>query len=1028
MSGSSLTLHLAAAIRLTTGGRRIVSLLGLSCFLPVLLFGQARGQMYSPQKVLGRYQQFVWLEQHGLPQNTVQAITRTHDGYLWLGTLAGVVRFDGAHFTVFDNGNTPEIKASYITALLEDHQGNLWICADGGGLVRFRDGRFRLYTTQNGLPNDTTKALLEDRNGSLWVGTLGGMARFKDGHFTVYTTRDGLPNDSITALADDGAGGLWIGTQGGIARFRDGQFTTYTTREGLLHNNVKALLMDRAGNLWVGVETGLCQFRDGRFSVHGAHDGLANLQVFDIFQDRENNLWVGTIGGGVFRLAAQSPGGSFARYTTKDGLPGDRAAAIYQDPESDLWIGTDGGLCQLRDGRFQVYGKPEGLAQDFAHGIYEDRAGNLWIGTVNGLSRFKDGKFSNYGVQDGVPAKTIHSIREDQAGNLWLAAYGGGVLRFQNGHFATWTTKEGLASNLVRTVLPDRAGNLWIGAYGGGLNLWRDGRFTLYTTGDGLASNYVRTLFEDRAGNLWVGTEDGGVSRFKDGRFITWTSKDGLAKNFVVSFYEDRRGNLWIGTVDGGISRFKDGKFATITAKDGLYDNVAFQILSDTDDDSGNLWMSCNRGIYRVSLQELNDFADGRIRSVTSFGYGVTDGMLNRECNSGSPAGVRARDGMLWFPSTRGAVVIDPKKLNKQPSLLAIEKVTLDRRVLPLGQTVLVNPGQENLEIQYTGLSWVRPQQIRFRYKLVGLDQDWVEAGTRRTAYFPHLPPGTYTFTVIADNGDGVWNNEGRSLRIVVLPPFYRAWWFLSLVGLGVVGAALLSYQYRVRQLQRAQLAQENFARQLIASQENERKRIASELHDSLGQSLVIIRNWALLGVAQLDNQAPAREELDEITTTASRAINEVREIAYNLGPYHLDRLGLAGTIQDMINRIAQVSKIRFTTELEPLDGALSRETEMNLYRIAQETINNLIKHAEATEAEVTFKREAGKVKLTVRDNGKGFDLAQSVPDADGAGKGGFGLRGIAERVRLLRGVWEIHSAPGQGTKIEVIIGEEEKR
>jgi signal transduction histidine kinase len=417
----------------------------------------------------------------------------------------------------------------------------------------------------------------------------------------------------------------------------------------------------------------------------------------------------------------------------------------------------------------------------------------------------------------------------------------------------------------------------------------------------------------------------------------------------------------------------------------------------------------------------LNDFADGHIKSVTSFVYGIHDGMLSRECNSASPAGFRTRDGILWFPSTKGLVKIDPRRLNREPPRVTIERVSLNHATLPLDQVVEIRPGQENLEIAYTGLSWSRPQQIRFKYQLAGLDHEWVEAEARRTAYYPHLPSGEYTFKVIADNGEGVWNLEGASLRVRVLPPFYRTWWFTALAGLMVLGLGLMIYQVRVRQLTRAKAAQEVFARQLINSQEQERKRIAAELHDSLGQSLVIIRNWALLGASQLESQAPAREELDEIDATASRAINEVREIAYNLGPYHLDRLGLAGIIQDMINRVAQASGIRFTVDFDAVDGALSRETEMHLFRIAQETVNNMVKHAEASEAAVTLKHEAGKVRLTVSDNGKGFDPHHGPA----VGKGGFGLTGMAERVRLLKGMLEIHSAPGQGTKVEITIGDE---
>ncbi|HMV48437.1 MAG TPA: two-component regulator propeller domain-containing protein [Blastocatellia bacterium] len=987
--------------------RLIITLLLLSCRLVIAV----QGQTFSPQKALGQYQQFVWLEQHGLPQNTVQAVTRTRDGYLWLGTLAGVARFDGVHFTVFDNGNTAEIKGSYITALLEDHAGRLWIGTEGGGLNLYRNGRFSLYGLQQGLPDDHVRALLEDREGNLWIATNGGLVRFNNERFTVITARDGLPSDHVGALALDRVGALWVGTSEGLAHFKDGRFTKVDVHGALPSDNVRSLYWDRADNLWIGTDEGLSRFKDGRFTVEGVKDGLTRHQVLTIYQDRDDNIWVGTIGGGLFRFKD----GRVARYTTKDGAPGDRVVAVYQDPEGDLWVGTDGGLIQFHRGPFRAYTPQDGLAQDFTSAVYEDSAGALWIAAVGALSRFKDGVFTVYTPRDGLPTQNIRSICEDRAGNLWLGSYGGGIARFKDGRFTAWTTKDGLANDLVYGVLTDRAGDVWAATFGGGVSLFRNGRFTNYTARDGLGSNDVKTLFEDRAGNLWFGTQSGGISQFKDGRFTTWTTKDGLASDYVLSFFEDHAGGLWISTQDGGLSRFKNGKFAVITAKDGLYDNLAFRMLLDTEDDSGNLWMSCNKGIYRVSLKELNDFADGRIKSVTSFAYGVGDGMLSRECNGACPAGWRTHDGRLWFPTTRGVVTIDPQQRSLQPPTVVIEQVMLDHTTRGFDHPLRINPGEGNLEIQYAALSWNRPQQIRFKYQLAGLDTEWTEAGTRRTAYFPHLPSGTYTFKVIADNGEGVWSAEGRELRIVVLPPFYRTWWFLALAVTGATGLAAFAYQYRLRQLRRVQAAQQVFAQQLIASQEAERKRIASELHDSLGQHLLIIKNRVALSLRLVTEPSPIKEQLDEINESATQAISEARTIAHNLRPINVERLGLTAVLEDMIEKVAAASGVQISADIEALDGLFTPEAEISLFRIVQESVNNIVKHAQATKAYVEIWREDGHLRATVRDNGCGFDLTASK-------SGGLGLTGIVERVRTLGGTHTINSAPGEGTTLNIRI------
>jgi signal transduction histidine kinase/ligand-binding sensor domain-containing protein len=721
---------------------------------------------------------------------------------------------------------------------------------------------------------------------------------------------------------------------------------------------------------------------------------------------------VGTWGGGLFRLKD----GRFTPYTARHGLAGDRVRTIYQDPEGDLWVGTEGaGLIQLRDGRFGTYTTQDGLPNNQATTVYEDAGGSIWVGTAEGLSQFRNGAFTVYTTKDGLPSNFITSICEDRQGSLWFST-NGGISRFKDGRFTTWTHKEGLSNDRIFAVLADRAGNLWIGTYGGGLNRFRDGHFSVYTTRDGLANNDVLSLFEDRLGSIWIGTLWGGLSRFKDGRFTTWTTKDGLASNHVLSFYEDRAGNLWIGTHGGGLNRFKDGKFATIKTKDGLYDNLAFRIM---EDDGGDLWMSGNKGIYRASLKELNDFAEGRITLVNSFSYDESDGMLSRECNGGQPAGCKMRDGRLWFPTVNGVVVVDPRRHNLKPPLVAIEQVILDRETLPAGVAVRIRPGEDDLEVQYTGLSWNRPGQVKFKFQMVGLDRDWVSAGTRRTAYYSHLAPGRYTFRVIADNGDGVWDMGGASLPLVVLPPFYRTWWFIMLALSGVAAALSLIWRLRVAQLERAHTAQQAFARQLIASQESERKRIATELHDSLGQRLVVIKNLALMFLHAPGDNGQTRARIEEISTEASQAIGEVKEISYNLRPYQLDRIGLTKAVEALAKTASAASEVAFSVELDDIDDIFPQESQINFYRIVQESVNNIVKHSQAKQASVRVRRNGERLLLAIRDDGKGFTpgVTHSEPR-----QGGFGLIGISERAQLLGGKTVIQSAPGQGTAISIEI------
>ncbi len=429
--------------------------------------------------------------------------------------------------------------------------------------------------------------------------------------------------------------------------------------------------------------------------------------------------------------------------------------------------------------------------------------------------------------------------------------------------------------------------------------------------------------------------------------------------------------------------------------------------------------MSSNRGIYRVARQQLNDFADGKIQSVTSVAYGVKDGMADAECNGGrSPAGFKSRkDGTLWFPTQKGVVVINPRLLpvDASPPSVVVENCLLNGKETACGD-IRIPPENESFEIRYTGLGFNKPEQIKFKYKLEGLNENWVEAGTLRRAYFTHLPPGEYSFKVAAANVDGVWSEAVGNLKITVTPPFYQTLWFGAFCVLLVGGILFSGYRQRIQNLERKRAAQEEFSRKLLESQERERQRIAAELHDGLGQDLLIIKNWAMLG---LRNGTDSSRQLGEISETASAAINEVREIAYNLRPFHLDELGLTKALESMLDRISKASTVDFSWNIDSIDGFFPREAEINFYRIVQECVNNIVKHSEATRAEIRIERDAGVLRLSIADNGRGFDTASMAEIR--ANRSGFGLAGINERARILGGKLSVSSGAGEGTTIKLI-------
>lgn len=772
----------------------------------------------DPAKAITQYLHDVWQTRDGLPQNTITAIAQTPDGYLWLGTREGLIRFDGVRFTVFDSTTTPEITQDQVLSLLADRKGRLWIGTWGGGLIRLEGGRFTRFTSEDGLPGDLISALFEDREGRLWVGTDGaGLARAESGtssnpemgkpqRFVSEPSRGALGN-SIRAITGDERG-LWVATDAGLALLdANHTLTSFGTEQGLSRTSVRALLRDRDGNLWVGTDSGLNRYRDGKFAVLTRADGLTHNVIVSLVEDADGAIWIGTDGGGLNRWLK----GTLTSFTSQQGLSNDSILAMFEDREGSLWIGTNlGGLNRLKNGRVTPFSKREGLSHDYIRAVYEDRDGTLWIGTEGGgLNRLRDGHVTAFTTKDGLSNDVVFAIIEDRDGSLWIGT-DHGLTRYRNGRFEVFHADDGLSNDSVLALHQDRAGTLWIGTYAGGLNRFKDGRFTAYTTRQGLPHDTVNVILEDRAGGLWIGTRGGGLSRFADGQFTTFTTRDGLADNLVFALHEDQEGSLWIGTYGGGLSRLKNGRFTVVTERHGLFDNVVHRILEDA---RGDIWMSSNRGIFRVEKRALDQVADGTQPSLAHVAYGVLDGMRNPECNGGSSAGAITRAGMVWFPTIEGLAAIDPERVrlpvNRLVPPVVIEDVLADNQALDTTGGIRLPADAQTLEIHFTALSLIAPGAVRFRYRLEGLEPDWVNAEGRRTAYYSKLPPGNYRFRVIAANNDGVWNMDGASLPVSVAPVYYESWWFRGMLVVTFLLAGPAFHRVRVRRLTRQKAALE---------------------------------------------------------------------------------------------------------------------------------------------------------------------------------------------------------------------------
>lgn len=986
---------------------------------------------FLPFRAAGQYRIDTWTTENGLPQNSINGIVQTRDGYIWFGTNDGLVRFDGVRFKVFNKANSEGISNNRISGVMEDRSGRLWVGADDGSLFFYENGKFTVVVKPNDSKFNRRGRLVNDGFGSIafYVYSERKTYHYRDGGLAPFQIAAAPPEKVI--LYRDHEGGFWFVESSTFFRVKDNQQQAFETND----NNLSAdVFQDHFGNFWLAVAS------DKKEIYRIRNNQLQKIEIpttrtFRITEDKTGNLWIGTFDRGFLRLAADKVNSNdiraedFEHYTVENGILSDKAGVVFADREGGVWIGTEKGLHRFSPQTVQMFSKKDGLAEDNIYPILEDRAGTIWLGAwTKSLIKYRNGVFTTF--LDRPEITYYSSLFEDTDGKFWFGN-DSSIFNLENGKPVKVNDKTGFQAAIFYAISQDKDGNMWFGT-NKGLSRYADGTATVFTTKEGLPDDFVSAILQTREGKIWVGTRGGvAVAQLESKGAVEWkslTEKDGLASNFTRSLYEDSDGAIWIGSYDGGLSRYKDGKFTRYGTKDGLHSSGVFCILEDS---RGWFWMNSNQGIYRVRKQELNDFADGKTKFLTSIAYGKQDGLLNIEGNGGrQPAGIKARDGKLWFPMAQGVAVVDPETVipNPLPPPVLIEEVSIERNLVDnetfqsaigsVNSTITLNPGQNNLEIRYTGLSFINSEQVKFRYRLEGLEENWTEAGTRRTAYFSYLPPGEYVFKVLAANRDGVWNEQGATVKIIVTPAYYQTWWFWILSAAAVALIIRFVYGYRLAQLEKINAAKTAFARQLIEQQEEERKRVAGELHDGLGQSLLVIKNRASLGKMLLDDRDESEKQLDQISTASVQAIEEVRQIAYNLRPYHLDRLGLTQSIEAMIEKIEETTAIEFNLHIANLDGVFSNEQEVVIYRIVQESISNIVKHSKATIASVEIQADNSEIAINIRDNGQGFAPTESkAPN-----KGGFGLIGLKERVIMLRGNFQIETNKGKGTSVFVKI------
>jgi ligand-binding sensor domain-containing protein len=751
----------------------------------------------EPDRAISQYAHRAWQIEDGLPHSVVRSVAQTGDGYLWLATYEGLARFNGETFTRFDKSNLAGLGRDTILSMLKARDGSLWVGTNGGGCGRLPGGTADLFLPVSGLPSDIVAALAEGRDGSLWIGTSAGLAVWRNGrlqHPIETPEHASLPILSLTVAHDET---LWIGTRNrGLFSFRNGVMQ----QEGFAGRSVYTLGADPDGTLWIGAGDGLFRLA-GRVSQR--FDAIPVDEVTTLLRDGDETLWVGTYSNGLWRIGAD---GSLDQFDTAKGLLNNSVRSLFEDAERTLWVGTNSGLESFTAGKFITIGPAEGLSDVYTRSVFQDRAGNIWIGTAQGLNRISGTETKVFTKADGLTSDYVFTSAETPDGAIWIGT-SRGLNRLAEGRFTSYQEREGLPTPTVRALHCDRSGTLWIGTGSGALR-FVGGTLERVFPAEGWDTLYVQSFVEGKDGALWFGSDGGGIARYADGRFTVWAEKEGLPDGHVLALLLDHTGTLWIGTDSAGLIRMKDGRFTQFTTASGLPSDKVVQMLEDGE---GRLWAGGGSGIWNVSLDDLDAYAEGKIASVPVMSFGAGDGMRSVLCNgSASPSALRARDGRLWFPTVNGVATIIPRhsfpvNLRKPP--VEIESVTVDGKTLSPNGEIDVQPGARQLEIHYAALTYVSPQAAKFRYRLEGFDEEWVEAGTRHAAYYTGVPPGRYRFHVIAANADGVWNEDGATLGVRLRPRFVQTIWLPLLIA-GTVGLLLLLFYSRRVQSMRAREAE----------------------------------------------------------------------------------------------------------------------------------------------------------------------------------------------------------------------------
>ena len=991
-----------------------------------------------------------WQADEGLPHSAVTTIFQGQDGYLWIGTGVGLVRFDGMRFVNVFEGKDPFLADSYVWSISEDKSGVLWV-GSSNGLIKYENHQIERFTTEQGLPNNFVRSLMHDRQDRLWVGTYGGGICL----FDVLTNtcqqiaaHDERDDQFINTMMQDRDGAIWVGTDAGLLVWRNEQWADVVGNVAM-RDQVKALTEDDEGRIWIGTSEGVYLRANNGDLSPVLSEGNPIQAVRSFLADGDGNLWIGTEASGLHTFSD----GVLTHFDADSELTNNYIYDVFQDEEGSIWIGTNGGgLNRLKTRRVNVYGTPEGLPDNIVNSLLEDSKGTFWFATSNGLARLEDQTITLYDESNGLVSDRVFSLAEDQEGGIWIGTNGGGLSRWYNGVFESFTSQDGLLSDVVFSTLVDSKGALWVGTTRG-LNRIDGGKVTSYTVEDGLPNGFAVVIREGLQDDLWVGT-DAGLAYFREGEFRVYAEEDGLPHNAIRALYFDAQGTLWIGT-RGGVSRLVGDRFESFTTDQGLPDNVIYHIDADN---AGNLWLNTGRsGILRIPIQQFDELMSGSRAQLSPIALDRSDGMRSIDGIGGfQPAGLKDRNGRLWFLTHGGAVVVKPNEI--APDLyqipVHIEEVIADSiAIVPRAGNITIPYGTNRVTIRYTGLSYLNSNRLLFRTQLEGLEAYWSyevnDGGYSRTREFSRLAPGVYTFRVRGANRDGVWSSNEAALRIVVPFPWWRTHWaiggyviFLGMCVYGIVRWRVVALERRNKELevvitQRTQQISQQAQR--LEDLDMLKSKFFANISHELRTPLTLILGSTEemrdreMGDATLRFVDIIENQGRQLLNLVSQLLDLSRIDAGAIEPV-LVRGNLVPFLQKIVSSFMPLAERRsISLEFQFSSPDITAEyDEEKLQQVINNVLSNAFKHTgKSGKIHVSLDASSTTAFVLIRDTGSGIkaeDLPYifdrfyqgATPAASGGTSSGIGLALAKELIELQRGTISVESTPGFGSLFSI--------